>query len=59
MQYTQLNDIVAVDFPKTTFRFKIIYLLSSYCFSKTIDLVTFTNEIEPLQSVTESFESAN
>lgn len=51
--------MVCIDWPKNVLRFQIIYPFSSLCFSKSIDVITFTNEVLPLKSVTSLYESAN
>ena len=54
-----LVDIIVIDFPEKNARFKIIYNLLSVKYNLRIKLITFINEISPLESVTNLYKNAN
>ena len=58
-KFRQLIDITAADYPENQQRFKMIYLLLSHEFNQRIILSHFTNENEPISSLTNIFPSAN
>lgn len=58
-QYNQLMDITSVDFPNKKNRFEVVYILLSTIHNSRIKVKTFTNEIHPIPSVTNLYNSAN
>jgi NADH/F420H2 dehydrogenase subunit C len=59
LQYKTLSDIATLDFLVPKSRFKIIYNLLSTFFNNRLLICTKTNEVTPLNSVTNVFENAN
>ena len=58
-QYEVLTDIIGADFPARKNRFQITYHLLSVNYSSRMRVVTFTDEITPLDSVADIFSVAN
>jgi len=59
LNFRQLIDITAVDYPDNQKRFKIVYLLLSHEFNQRIILSYFISENEKISSLTKIFPSAN
>ena len=59
MNFKQLIDITAVDYPEEIERFKIVYLFLSHEFNHRVILSYFINENEVIPSITSLFPSAN
>jgi NADH:ubiquinone oxidoreductase subunit C len=57
-QYKQLVDIVCSDVPGKKYRFSVSYLLHSILYNTRIVVTIKTNEVIPLPSVTQLYESA-
>ena len=57
-QYQQLVDIACSDVPGKKYRFSVSYLLHSILYNARIVVTVKTNEVIPLPSVTQLFESA-
>jgi NADH dehydrogenase (ubiquinone) Fe-S protein 3 len=57
-QYKQLVDIVCSDVPGKKYRFSVSYLLHSILYNARIVVTIKTNEVIPVPSVTQLFESA-
>jgi NADH/F420H2 dehydrogenase subunit C len=56
--YKLLVDIVIIDFPENSNRFKIIYNLCSIKYNLRVKLISFISEIESLDSITSSYKNA-
>ncbi len=59
MQFRQLIDITAVDYPENSKRFKIVYLFLSHQFNQRIIISFLINENESVSSLTKIFPSSN
>ena len=59
MQFRQLIDITAVDYPENSKRFKMVYLFLSHQFNQRIIISSLINENEVVPSLTKIFPSAN
>jgi len=59
LNFRQLIDITAVDYPDNQKRFKIVYLLLSHEFNQRIILSYFISENEKISSLTKIFPAAN
>ena len=58
-KFRQLIDITTVDYPESSKRFKMVYLLLSHEFNQRILISYFINENELIPSLTKIFPSAN
>lgn len=58
-RFEQLIDIATVDYPERANRFEIIYHLLSTIYNKRISIRTYTDEVTPLSSITNIYNSAN
>ena len=58
-QFKQLIDILGVDYPEKTIRFKIIYLLLSHKYNLRIVIESKVKENEDIQSIVKIFPSSN
>jgi len=58
-QFTSLADIAGMDVPSRTFRFEIIYNLLSLRFNSRIRVKTYTDELTPIDSISEIYKAAN
>ena len=59
LNFNQLLDITAVDYPSREFRFDLIYILQSLTKNKKIILKTFIKENENIESITNIHKSAD
>lgn len=59
MQYKTLVDIIVCDMPDQPLRFSVNYVLLSTQFNSRVQVVTYTNEVENLNSVVGIFKSAD
>ena len=59
LNFNQLLDITAVDYPSREFRFDLIYILQSLTKNKKIILKTFIKENENIESITNIYKSAD
>ena len=59
MNFKQLIDITAVDYPENERRFKLIYLLLSHEFNSRVIIDFFINENEMVSTLTSIFPSSN
>ena len=59
MNFKQLIDITAVDYPENERRFKLIYLLLSHEFNSRVIIDFFINENEMVSTLTSVFPSSN
>ena len=59
LQFNQLIDITAVDYPSNSLRFEIIYILLSMVLNKRVVVKTFLGESEGIESITTIHKSAN
>ena len=59
LQFTQLIDITAIDYPSKESRFEVIYLLISLTLNQRILVKTSINENESLESISSIHKSAN
>lgn len=57
-QFTQLVDMIGVDYPERKNRFEVVYNLLSINYNSRIKVKTFTDELTPIDSVTDIFRSA-
>lgn len=57
--FNQLLDISTVDYPERSNRFEVIYHLISVKYSSRINIRTYTDEINPIESAISVFPSAN
>lgn len=51
-------DITAIDVPNRKYRFEVVYNLLSIAYNSRIRVKTYTDELTPLESVTEEFKGA-
>lgn len=58
-QYTQLQDLTAVDFPSRSQRFEVVYHLLSIKYNNRIRVKTYADEVTPVPSATGVFRSAD
>lgn len=58
-QFRSLMELTAVDVPKRVYRFELIYCLLSLVYNSRITVKTYTDELTPVDSVTNLFSSAN
>lgn len=58
-QFTQLQDLTAVDFPTRSQRFEVVYHLLSIHFNARIRVKTYADEVTPVPSATGVFRSAD
>lgn len=58
-QFTNIIDIAGMDVPSRAFRFEVIYHFLSLRFNSRIRVKTYTDELSPLESITEVFKGAN
>jgi NADH-quinone oxidoreductase subunit C len=58
-KFRQLIDITAVDYPKNSKRFKLVYLFLSHEFNQRIIINYLINENEVVSSLTKIFPAAN
>lgn len=58
-QYDILSDMTGVDYPQENQRFLIVYNLLGAKFASRIRLIVQTNELSPIESITEIHPSAN
>eukprot|EP01135_Chromosphaera_perkinsii_P000814 Nk52_evm102s151 gene=Nk52_evmTU102s151 len=58
-QFKQLSDLCGADFPGRQHRFEIIYNLLSIRYATRIRVKTYTDELTPVDSCVEVFNSAN
>lgn len=58
-QFKQLIDVVAIDQPGKNYRFTIIYCLLSVTFNQRLQIITQTNELKPISSITSLYKNAN
>ena len=59
LQFNQLIDITAVDYPSNSLRFEIIYILLSMVLNKRVVVKTFLGESEGIESITTIHKSAD
>ena len=59
LNFNQLLDITAVDYPSREFRFDLVYILQSLTKNKKIILKTFIKENENIESITNIHKSAD
>ena len=59
MNFKQLIDITAVDYPENERRFKLVYLLLSHEFNSRVIIDFFINENEMVSTLTSVFPSSN
>ena len=59
LNFNQLLDITAVDYPSREFRFDLVYILQSLTKNKKIILRTFIKENENIESITNIHKSAD
>ena len=59
MNFKQLIDITAVDYPENERRFKLVYLLLSHEFNLRINIEYFIKENDIAKSITSIFPAAN
>jgi len=58
-QYKMLIDICVVDYPGKHFRFELNYILLSIAYNNRINVVTYLEENEPIDSLMPIFKGAN
>ncbi|XP_076321420.1 NADH dehydrogenase [ubiquinone] iron-sulfur protein 3, mitochondrial-like [Tachypleus tridentatus] len=58
-QFTNISDIAGVDVPTRQCRFEIVYNLLSVRYNSRIRVKTYTDELTPIDSITEVFKGAN
>lgn len=58
-QYKILIDICGIDYPEKKKRFELVYSLLSIVYNHRIQVTTTTDEITPVDSVTDIFNSAD
>lgn len=58
-QYKILIDICGIDYPEKKKRFELVYSLLSIVYNHRIQVTTSTDEITPVDSVTDIFNSAD
>jgi len=58
-QFGSLADLAGVDMPTREYRFEIVYNLLSFRFNSRIRVKTYTDELTPIDSVTDIFKAAN
>jgi len=59
LNFNQLIDITAVDYPSNSLRFEIIYIFLSMIQNKRVVVKTFLGENEGIESITTIYKSAN
>ena len=59
LNFNQLLDITAVDYPSREYRFDVIYILQSLTKNKKVILKTFIKENENIESITNIYKSAD
>ena len=59
LQYDQLIDLTAIDYPSRNERFDIIYILLSMTLNKRVLVKSLINEIDKIQSITSIHKAAN
>lgn len=57
-QFTNIIDITAIDVPNRIYRFEVVYHLLSIVYNSRIRIKTYTDELTPLDSITEEFKGA-
>jgi len=58
LQFKTLIAITAVDYPEKADRFEVNYFLLSYKLNLRITIKTVTNDVEPLESISNVYNSA-
>merc|ERR1712198_78296 len=58
-QYTNLADLCGVDFPTRQYRFEVVYNFLSVRYNSRIRVRTYTDELTPVESITDVHEAAN
>lgn len=58
-QFTNIVDLGGMDVPSRKYRFEVIYHFLSVQFNARIRVRTYTDELTPLESITEIFKGAN
>lgn len=58
-QFTNIIDICGMDVPTRVYRFEVIYHLLSLRFNSRIRVKTYTDELTPIDSITELFKGAD
>ena len=59
LNFNQLIDITAIDFPSRELRFSVIYILLSLSLNQRVVVKTLLNENDILESITSLYKSAN
>ena len=59
LNFNQLIDITAIDFPSRELRFSVIYILLSLSLNQRVVVKTLLNENDVLESITSLYKSAN
>ncbi|XP_045133144.1 NADH dehydrogenase [ubiquinone] iron-sulfur protein 3, mitochondrial-like [Portunus trituberculatus] len=58
-QFTSLADLCGVDMPTRAYRFEVVYNLLSLRYNSRIRVKTYTDELTPVESITDVFKGAN
>ncbi|CAH8621220.1 unnamed protein product [Schistosoma mattheei] len=58
-QFLNLSDITAVDIPSRKYRFQIVYNLLSLRYNSRIRVLTYTDELTPIDSSCSIFQASN
>ncbi|KAL2723896.1 hypothetical protein V1478_008409 [Vespula squamosa] len=57
-QFNNIIDITALDVPNRQYRFEVVYHFLSLVYNSRIRVKTYTDELSPLDSITEEFKGA-
>lgn len=57
-QFNNIVDITALDVPNRQYRFEVVYHFLSLVYNSRIRVKTYTDELSPLDSITEEFKGA-
>ncbi|XP_047360211.1 NADH dehydrogenase [ubiquinone] iron-sulfur protein 3, mitochondrial [Vespa velutina] len=57
-QFNNIIDITAVDVPNRQYRFEVVYHFLSLVYNSRIRVKTYTDDLSPLDSITEEFKGA-
>jgi len=58
-QFHSFICVTAIDVPTRQYRFEIVYSLLSLRYNKRVTVKTYTDEVTPIDSITELFQGAN